>query len=92
MNINFHLVVSKSGSVKTVKSKPSLGSDEIAIAMNMTIPDALFRKPQLCASIVVPDEAAVEKTISAVTVDNFKEAITQAVGLPVQITITQETK
>lgn len=43
------------GSARLTKGKPATKSDEVAIKLSGSIPDALFRKPTLHASINVPD-------------------------------------
>lgn len=87
MKITFHLIVGANGSTKTVKSKPRLGHNEIAIAMNLTLPDMLFKKPMLSADVVIPDKAAVPANISAEVANNIKESIQAVTGLDVKIQV-----
>lgn len=90
MTINCFLTVSKNGSVRVTKGATNLNWDEVSIAVELTLPDALFRKPQLSASIIVPNEAAVSKAIDATVADNFKEAVRNVVGTDVKINIQVE--
>jgi hypothetical protein len=39
--------------------------DEIAILLNLEIPDALFTKPKLIAEIKVPEKAVSQEQITA---------------------------
>lgn len=87
MKLPFFLTINSKGSVKATKNKPSLDWNEISIQMNLILPDALFRKPQLSANITIPDEAAVSKVISADVQDNVKEAIEQATGMEVKLNL-----
>lgn len=87
MKITFYLVVNRNGTVKTYKNRPGLSWDEIAIRQNLTLPDALFQKPQLEATVIIPDEAALPTLIDAEVVVNVKEAIEQASGMEVRLSV-----
>lgn len=55
MKVSNWLVINRNG-VKTVrKSKPSLDWDEIAVKLNLEIPDELFRRPTIEANVKVTD-------------------------------------
>jgi hypothetical protein len=92
MKLRFFLIVNDNGTTRTAKNRPDLKWNEISIAMNMELPDMLFKKPQLSASIVVPDEAAAHKAIDAVTSDNVREAIEQSTGLKLKLEIAVHDK
>ena len=87
MKVNFYLIVNDKGTTKTCKNKPGLNWNEVAIAVNMELPNTLFQKPQLSAKIVVPDEAAVQQAIEATTADNVRQAIEQVTGMKVKIEV-----
>ncbi len=89
MDIKFYLIIKSSGSVRTTKNKPDLNYDEISMAMNVNVPNQLFKKPSLTASITIPDEAATPPTIEASVLDNVKEAIQAASGMEVKLTFDQ---
>ena len=89
MKLKFYLTVNSRGSVKTTKTKPALDWDEIAINCNLELPDALFKKPSMEATIIIPDEAALPQIITAETANNIKEAIEQAAGINVRISFPE---
>lgn len=89
MKIQFYLIVNDNGTTKTAKKKPGLQWNEISILMNLELPDMLFRKPQLSATILVPNKAASQQAIEAVTADNVRAAIEQATGMKVRIEIAE---
>lgn len=89
MNNTFYLVFSKGGSVAAKKNRPNLAFDEIAILFNVELPDALFKKPALEATLVIPKEAAMPQHIEADVVANVQEAIQTATGLKVQLSVIQ---
>lgn len=87
MKLPFFLTINQKGSVKATKNKPYLDWNEISIQMNLVLPDALFKKPQLSANITIPDEAAISKMIEAEVRDNVKEAIEQVTGMEVKLNL-----
>lgn len=89
MKTKFYLKVNQSGSVSTSKGKPNLDWDQVAILVNVELPDVLFQKPQITASINVGSENVTPFLIDAATVDNVKDAIQTATGLQVKITLEQ---
>lgn len=87
MKTNFYLIVNQRGSVRVAnKQKPALRADEICIASGLAIPDSLFVKPQLSASIIVEDKDAKPFQITADTANNIKDAIEVAAGVRVELT------
>jgi hypothetical protein len=86
MRIEAFLIVNKKGSCRTTKTRPDLKWDEIAIQMNIELPDMLFKKPQLSANIIVPEKSVSQKEIDVEMTDNIKQAIETAAGMEVKIT------
>lgn len=73
------------GSLRLTKKRPATAPDEIAINLNLDIPDALFIKPTLHASIAVPDNFGLAPEITAEVADNIAEVLRQQTGLRVHI-------
>lgn len=89
MTTKFYLKVNSHGVVNTTKSMPGLRFDEVAILVNVELPDILFRKPQITASISVGTDNVTPFTIDAITVDNVRGAIEAATGMQVKLSIEQ---
>lgn len=87
MKVKNHLIINARGSARVTKRRPGLEWDEIAIALDIELPDALFRKPHLSASITIPNEAARPNIIEAVTAENVQDAINESTGLEFVIRI-----
>lgn len=85
MVVKFFLVVNSNGTTRTCKTPPDLKYNEIAIGCNLSLPNALFQKPQLSASIIVPDAAVMSEPLAADVQQNVKEAIRQATGMEVRL-------
>lgn len=90
MKKDFYLVISRGGSMRVVKSIPRLDWNEIAISMALELPDALFNRPSLQASITIPEDVVMKTPINAEIMDNVEDAIAQATGLNFTITVEQK--
>lgn len=71
---------------RITKHKPALDTNEVAIKLCVSVPSALFMKPQLSASIIVPEES-IPYEITPVVQDNIAEAIRNVTGLSVAISV-----
>lgn len=98
MNSRFYLYVRKGTKygypepiIRVTKTKGNMASDEICIEMNLDIPDALFKRPSLTANITIPDSVVPEE-IKAQTMDNIKEALSQAVDLKINFEVEDTNK
>lgn len=87
MTTNFFLVVNDGGTVRAVKNRPDLKWNEISVAVKLDLPSQLFRKPQLSATITVPETSVSAPEIEAGIADNIKEAIETATGYEVKLTL-----
>lgn len=89
MKVKQWLTVNHKGSCRLTKGKPSLDSNEIAIQLEVNLPDAIFQRPRLEATITVPDEAAVAGTIESAVAEDVQEAIEKATGLKFSVAVVQ---
>ena len=89
MKVKKWLTISNKGVCRLTKAKPKLDQNEVAIFLEIELPDALFNKPRLEAKITVPDEAAVSGVIESVVAENVQEAIEQATGLTFSVAVVQ---
>ncbi len=92
MTVNFHLVVTKSGSVRVLKSKPSLGWDEISMEVNLVVPKALFERPQFRAELTIPDTAVQSTSVPVDLTDQLQEIIQQSTGYEVKLSLVPAEK
>lgn len=90
MEIFKWLTINERGAARITRGKPSIRWDEVSIALNINLPDALFDKPRLEAKINIPEEAAAKETITTEVVENVKEAIETATGLTFSINVVKE--
>lgn len=85
MRVNQWLIVNKNGIQGARKTKPALEWNEIAVKINLHIPDALFQRPSIEADIIVQD---IENTnqITNVVVDTV-DLIEQQTGAKINFTV-----
>lgn len=93
MKADFYLVIKgkKRGTwvemsgVRVTRRKPgSVAGDEVAMAMSINIPDSLFIKPVLQASISIPDMPSGLEITTEVT-DNIAAIIKEQTGITLNI-------
>ncbi len=89
MKVQKWLTVNSKGACRITASRPGLGWDEISIALELNLPNALFERPRLKAKITIPDEAVRTEIIDSVITDNVQEAIEKATGLTFSIDVIQ---
>lgn len=96
MNESLYLCIRKYGHsynpkylFRVTKTSPSLDKNEIALRIEVNVPDAVFEKPQLEATINVPEEAVNAPVISAEVVDNVEEIIKQNTGFEVKLNLVK---
>lgn len=94
MNADFYLVIQgkesrhvrgvvEMGAIRTTKTKPNVAADEICVKVQLQIPDALFKKPTLVASITVPDIA--DPIVSADFAESLSELVRESLGVTLHI-------
>lgn len=85
MKVSQWLAINKNGIVKVRKTKPFLEWDEVAVRLQLDIPDELFRRPTIDATLIVKDvpNNAYEPEI----VVNTKELIEQQTGAKINFTV-----
>lgn len=93
MDAEFYLVIGakkqyarrKLSGLRVTRKKPSTGPEEIAVKVTMSIPDALFERPEVEASIVVPASGERSTVVTAEVCDNIETIIRQQTGLSVSV-------
>lgn len=90
MKTNAWLIFKKVGTMEVRKQKPRLEWNELAMQVNVEIPDALFDRPTLEAHITVQD---IPNTANdAQVIVNTAELIEQQTGAKINFTVTHDPK
>lgn len=95
VSVDFHLIVGQrlrgdnkytdgKPSVRVSKGMPTLDKTEIAILMHVDLPLALFRRPRLTASLVVPDDSA-PVVITPELESNITRVLQEQLGITLRI-------
>lgn len=87
MKQKLFLAVNSRGTARVTKTRPALSYDEIEIGLMLDIPDVLFEKPRLQAEVSIPEDAVSPAEIEAEVVNNIRESIESATGIPVKLTV-----
>ena len=87
MIIPFYLIVSSGKSVRTVKSRPALDWNEIAIHMTIDVPDSLFKRPLIEGKIVISEESIAPREIKPEVLINTAAEIERQTGMKVELKV-----
>lgn len=87
MKVRFYLTVSSTGNVKLTKKAYAVSMREVCIGCSLDLPDTLFTRPKIEATIKVEADKVNPFSITADTSNMVKEAIQQFTGLEVELTI-----
>ena len=90
MNVNYWLTINSRGNGRLTKTQPNTDWNEVSMALNVDIPDAIFKRPRLSAEVQIPKEAAQPQEITASVIGDFETAIKTATGMDVRITLVNE--
>lgn len=78
--------------VRAVSRPPRLAADEIAMAITVVVPDAMFKKPALQATVRIPPESVNRPTIDAAITDNIRMELEKQLGVEVSIAVVEPTE
>ena len=93
MKTNFYLAINSRGTVRVSNNKkPLLAVDEVAVHIQLEIPNAAFVRPQFTASLQVREESVTPVEITVEQVEGIREAIETGTGMHVTMSIAQEPK
>ena len=73
---------------KVSASKPKTAADEIAIKLNLDIPNQLFLKPSLAFNINVPPPDKEDFILSAENQQNLTDLLAKQLGTNVHLSVT----
>lgn len=87
MKTEFWLIVNSGGSVHVRKTRPALDANEVSVKLNLSLPDALFQRPQLQADVSIDPDQVQTYPMETAIVQNIKDAVKQATGMDLAITV-----
>ena len=75
---------------RLTQKKPALAANEVAVRVELDLPDAVFSKPAFEATIKVPESAVSKPVINAEVIDNVENIIQQTTGFTVKLVAVTE--
>lgn len=92
-NLEGYIIVKPKGyyglSARLTSRTPALSKDEVAIKLDICVPDALFKRPQIQAKVVVPEDAVTAPVLNAAVLDNVREVLQQQTGMDVSVSLVE---
>jgi len=85
----FGMAKYEAGEFHVRKNKPKTASNEIAIKLKLNIPDAVFERPQLEATISIPDDQVSPPIIDADVADNIAQVLSEEIGIDVHVSMPE---
>lgn len=73
------------------EKEPKLSLNEIALKLELDVPEKLFKRPVLNALIKVPEAAIMGNTITPEITDNIEKIIKETTGLNMVIRLSEAT-
>jgi hypothetical protein len=89
MEFNCHLVLKSDGSMRLARGQTALGASERALALQLTVPQSIFKTPSLRATIEVEGGTDRNGVITAEKVTAAQDAIAGALGVDVVVTVKE---
>lgn len=86
------LITNQRGTARLTERKPQIGANEVAVYLEVEIPNGLFEKPRLVAKMKIPESIVTSKEVNAEVTDNIEEAIRTATGLDMEVRIAEPPK
>ena len=82
-----YLIIGKTGIRGVRKTRPDLKWDEVAMKINLDIPDALFQRPHIEAKITVDPDKIQPNQINPELILNTKDLIEQQTGAKIDFRV-----
>lgn len=89
MTIQKYLVINNRGSARIVERVPALKGNEVAMRLELSLPDELFQRPIVKASISIPKTAVPQVKLDATVTDNVQRIIQEVTGLEMHVTVVE---
>lgn len=89
MIIKKYLCITKKGQTRMTQTSPNLGGSEIAVYLNIEIPDAFFTRPKLEAKITVPSGALPSSSVTATVASDLEKLVKETMGLDLVVSVVE---
>ena len=90
MKVDAYMIINKHGVVAVRKSEPSLEYDQIACRIHLEVPDELFTRPQIEATLKIENIPPAKYNPQIII--NTKELIEQQTGAKIEMRVISYTE
>lgn len=90
MKIDQWLIINSRGNCTLRTNKPAMRVNEISVRLHLEVPDALFVRPTIQASVILPEIAPID--LQADVYNNIVDAVKKATDLEVMVTLVPMTE
>ena len=73
--------------VTATRGKPAVNKNQVAMRINIDIPDSYFETPELAASIIIPADQVNKPIITPAIQNNIAEELTKQLGVTVRLDV-----
>jgi len=87
MKLKRYLVIKRNGSTRITKQPPSIEWDEVFMLLSIELPDKVFDRPLLQASITIAEGQVQPMVITADTVSDVEKVIEERTGFEVKLEV-----
>jgi hypothetical protein len=77
--------------VRSTTRPPALQAGEVAMAVTVRVPDAMFKRPALKATIEIPADSVSAPVIDAQVVDNIRVELARTLGVDLRVEVVEPT-
>lgn len=87
-----YLVINNRGSMQVKERFPNMKANEVCLRLEVSVPDELFERPLLEATLKIPKEAIPKGKITTEVTDNVQRLIKEVTGLEMHVTVVEHEK
>jgi hypothetical protein len=80
-----YLVVNANGGCKLYSNRPDLGWDEVAVQLDINIPDQMFRRPAITASLTIGEDQIPMQDVTVEMVNEIQELVLNNLGVSLKL-------
>lgn len=78
------------GSLTVTKSKPNTSANEIAVKLDIEIPNSLFVKPTLNFEMTIPEDSVAIPVLNVEAQQNLAELLSEQIGQRVHLSVSAD--
>jgi hypothetical protein len=91
----FYLVVKKKNgwmsrlAARLSLKAPAIKAGEVPVKLTIRVPETLFERPQLQATVTIPPECVTPPVLDAKVMDNVREVLQKQTGMDIRVSVVE---